>query len=202
MATTTRSYPTPLLVGQAFEERDVEILQRLSARPADDGGRDDQCRPARFHSVEPCRLQRNLLWRNTRSHSIENGRFSGRDAAEGNGDLDRTAPWISSDGLDGPELRAACLEPLTQASPLVAPSGNWPSRTRASHLGPEEVYQGRLRVPRSVTAFICWPVMANWPCPAGLHPGATPANPGVQKGLILRGFLEAALKWRRGRDSR
>ena len=35
----------------------------------------------------------------------------------------------------------------------------------------------------------------------GLHPGATPADPGVQKGLILRGFLEAALKWRRGRDS-
>jgi hypothetical protein len=38
--------------------------------------------------------------------------------------------------------------------------------------------------------------------PSGLHPGATPANPGVQKGLILRGFLEAVLKWRRGRDSR
>lgn len=35
----------------------------------------------------------------------------------------------------------------------------------------------------------------------GLHSGATLAKPGVQKGLILRGFLEAALKWRRGRDS-
>jgi hypothetical protein len=38
--------------------------------------------------------------------------------------------------------------------------------------------------------------------PLGLHLGATPADPGVQKGLILRGFLEAALRWRRGRDCR
>ena len=43
--------------------------------------------------------------------------------------------------------------------------------------------------------------VADYELPLGLHPGATPANPGVQKGLILRGFLEAALKWRRGRDS-
>ena len=34
--------------------------------------------------------------------------------------------------------------------------------------------------------------------PSGLHPRATPANPGVQKGLILRGFLEAILRWREG----
>lgn len=44
--------------------------------------------------------------------------------------------------------------------------------------------------------------VADYELPLGLHPGATPANPGVQKGLILRGFLEAILKWRRGRDSR
>jgi hypothetical protein len=37
--------------------------------------------------------------------------------------------------------------------------------------------------------------------PSGLHPGATPANPVVQEVLILWGFLEAFLKWRRGRDS-
>ena len=43
--------------------------------------------------------------------------------------------------------------------------------------------------------------MADYELPLGLHPGATPANPGVQKGLILRGFLEAILRWRRGRDS-
>jgi hypothetical protein len=36
--------------------------------------------------------------------------------------------------------------------------------------------------------------------PQGLHPGATPATPGVQKGLILRGFLDAVLRWRRGRE--
>lgn len=41
---------------------------------------------------------------------------------------------------------------------------------------------------------------ANLGCP-GLHSRATPANPGVQKGLTLRGFLEAVLMWRRGRDS-
>src|SRR5580704_5062109 len=35
--------------------------------------------------------------------------------------------------------------------------------------------------------------------PSGLHPGATPASPGVQKSLILRGFLEAVLLWRRGK---
>jgi len=35
----------------------------------------------------------------------------------------------------------------------------------------------------------------------GLHSGATPDVPGVQKSLILRGFLEAVLIWRRGRDS-
>jgi len=29
--------------------------------------------------------------------------------------------------------------------------------------------------------------------------GATPASPGVQKSLILWGFLEAILMWRRGR---
>src|ERR1700722_4780930 len=43
--------------------------------------------------------------------------------------------------------------------------------------------------------------VADYEQPLGLHPGATPANPGVQKGLILRGFLEAILRWRRGRDS-
>ena len=43
--------------------------------------------------------------------------------------------------------------------------------------------------------------VADYELPLGLHPGATPANPGVLKGLILRGFLEAALKWRRGRDT-
>ena len=32
-------------------------------------------------------------------------------------------------------------------------------------------------------------------------PGGYTGNPGVQKGLILRGFLEAVLNWRRGRDS-
>ena len=37
--------------------------------------------------------------------------------------------------------------------------------------------------------------------PWGLHPGAAPASPGVQNGLILRGFLKATLRWRRGRDS-
>ena len=37
--------------------------------------------------------------------------------------------------------------------------------------------------------------------PSGLHPGATPSAPGVRKGLILRGFLEAALIWRRGSQS-
>ena len=36
----------------------------------------------------------------------------------------------------------------------------------------------------------------------GLHPGATPEPPGVQKSLILRGVLEAGLLWRRGRDCR
>ena len=35
----------------------------------------------------------------------------------------------------------------------------------------------------------------------GLHPGTTPANRAVQETLILRGFLEAVLLWRRGRDS-
>jgi hypothetical protein len=38
--------------------------------------------------------------------------------------------------------------------------------------------------------------------PSGLHPGATPEAPGVQKCLILRGFLDAILLWRRGRESR
>ena len=42
--------------------------------------------------------------------------------------------------------------------------------------------------------------VADYEPPLGLHSGATPANPGVRKGLILWGFLEAALKWRRGRD--
>jgi hypothetical protein len=43
--------------------------------------------------------------------------------------------------------------------------------------------------------------VADYELPLGLHPGATPANPGVQKGLILRGFLEAILRWRRGRPT-
>jgi hypothetical protein len=44
-------------------------------------------------------------------------------------------------------------------------------------------------------------VVADYGPPLGLHPGATPANPVVQESLILRGFLEATLRWRRGRDS-
>jgi hypothetical protein len=43
--------------------------------------------------------------------------------------------------------------------------------------------------------------VADYELPSGLHSGATPANPGVQKGLILRGFLEAILWWRRGRPT-
>jgi hypothetical protein len=43
--------------------------------------------------------------------------------------------------------------------------------------------------------------VAVWRLPSGLHPRATPATPVVQKDLILRGFLEAILWWRRGRDS-
>jgi hypothetical protein len=36
----------------------------------------------------------------------------------------------------------------------------------------------------------------------GATPGGHTGNPVVREVLILRGFLEAALKWRRGRDSR
>jgi hypothetical protein len=42
--------------------------------------------------------------------------------------------------------------------------------------------------------------VTDYELPLGLHPGATPANPVVQEVLILRGFLEAVLRWRRGRD--
>src|SRR4030081_42414 len=42
----------------------------------------------------------------------------------------------------------------------------------------------------------------SWQIGATLRPtaGAKPANPVVQESLILRGFLEAALLWRRGRE--
>jgi hypothetical protein len=43
--------------------------------------------------------------------------------------------------------------------------------------------------------------VADYGLPLGLHPGATPAVPVVQESLILRGFFEAILRWRRGRDS-
>src|ERR1700761_3153818 len=43
--------------------------------------------------------------------------------------------------------------------------------------------------------------VASLELPQGLHPGATPDALGVQETLILRGFLEAVLLWRRGRDS-
>jgi hypothetical protein len=52
---------------------------------------------------------------------------------------------------------------------------------------------------RSVATRTC--DVADYGPPLGLHPGATPATPGVQESLILRAFLEAILRWRRGRDS-
>lgn len=101
-----------------------------------------------------------------------------RSTSVGNGGHIPSAP------MRKPEIGRLGRKGLVQAPACKMPRGRRRSCPAAEHL---------IRFPSMGS-------MAYW-CLSGLRPGATPANPGVQKGLIFRGFLEAALKWRRGRGS-
>jgi hypothetical protein len=114
-------------------------------------------------------------------------------------------------------LWCRCLDQLRRKRPCLrvdARPRNWPrSSFRSSRRAPENSSSGdpqndpswpdSLRPRRPAVEKCChWdPRYGRLRATLGATPWGYTGNPVVQKGLILRGFLEAALKWRRGRDS-
>jgi hypothetical protein len=76
-----------------------------------------------------------------------------------------------------------------------------PLRRLAGHVQCDDIASLSSETKRRKAAGVRRIVIPGRPWQIGATPGGHTGNPVVQEVLILRGFLEAALKWRRGRDS-